>query len=242
MSGVDIVTAQRDRDLRHQGPVPHQRHQRPQSERDLAVYDQRFGAALSHTGPNGLTTTWSYDVFGRKTLEVRADGTQTKWDYLFCSGFNGGTASCPAGAVYLIKATPLASDGATQNGPIGTVYFDQLDREIARDTQGFDGSTIRAATAVRRPRPRAEEEPALLRLGRHAAMDDLHLRRARPGGHRDPARQQHGAARLPRPRHQRDQRAQSDPHGHQEQPGPGGLGHRRRSTARRATSTTRSAI
>ncbi|MDR3662560.1 MAG: hypothetical protein P4L86_19630, partial [Mycobacterium sp.] len=33
----------------------------------------------------------------------------------------------------------------TQNGPTGLVYFDMLDREIARDTQGFDGSTIRAA-------------------------------------------------------------------------------------------------
>ena len=49
-----------------------------------------------------------------------------------------------AGASYLIQATPLASDGVTQNGPVAMVYFDPLDREIARDTQGFDGSTIRA--------------------------------------------------------------------------------------------------
>jgi len=41
--------------------------------------------------------------------------------------------------------TPLAADGVTPNGPIGTVYMDLLDREIARDTQGFDGSAIRAA-------------------------------------------------------------------------------------------------
>ena len=33
-------------------------------------YDARFGKPTSHTGPNGLTTTWSYDVYGRKTLEV----------------------------------------------------------------------------------------------------------------------------------------------------------------------------
>jgi YD repeat-containing protein len=44
-------------------------------------YDARFGQATSHTGPNGLTTTWTYDSFGRKTSEVRPDGTQTKWSY-----------------------------------------------------------------------------------------------------------------------------------------------------------------
>jgi YD repeat-containing protein len=50
------------------------------------------------------------------------------------------------GAAYLIQATPLAANG-TQNGPLGIVYFDTLDREIARDTQGFDGST--AAPTIR---------------------------------------------------------------------------------------------
>jgi YD repeat-containing protein len=50
-----------------------------------------------------------------------------------------------SGAAYLIQATPLATDGTTQIGPIGIVYFDALDREVARDTQGFDGSTIRVA-------------------------------------------------------------------------------------------------
>jgi RHS repeat-associated protein len=107
--------------------------------------DTRFGSPTSHTGPNGLTTTWSYDSFGRKTKEVRPDGTQTVWAYLFCSGANGGTATCVAGASYLIQSTPLAADGATQIGPIGIVYFDSLDREIARDTQGFDATTIRAS-------------------------------------------------------------------------------------------------
>jgi RHS repeat-associated protein len=108
-------------------------------------YDARFAQPTSRTGPNGLTTTWTYDSFGRKTSEVRPDGTQTKWSYLFCAGINGGTATCVSGAAYLIQANPLAADGATQNGPIGIVYFDALDREIARDTQGFDGSTIRVS-------------------------------------------------------------------------------------------------
>jgi YD repeat-containing protein len=57
-------------------------------------YDARFGQPTSHTGPNGLTTTWSYDGFGRKILEVRADGTQTKW--AICSAAASMAAPRPA--------------------------------------------------------------------------------------------------------------------------------------------------
>jgi RHS repeat-associated protein len=117
------------------------------SQSETWQYDPHFGKPTSHTGPNGLTTTWTYDSFGRKISELRPDGTQTKWSYQFCSSHNGGTATCVTGAVYLIQATPYASasGGGTQNGPSGTVYFDMLDREIARDTQGFDASTIRVS-------------------------------------------------------------------------------------------------
>jgi RHS repeat-associated protein len=145
VSGVDIVTRTESVAYDAKGQFRSSATNALSQSESWPSYDARFGAPLSHTGPNGLTTTWTYDNFGRKVNETRADGTQTKWDYLFCSGFNGGTASCVSGAVYLIKATPLASDGATQNGPIGIVYFDLIDREIARDTQGFDASTIRAA-------------------------------------------------------------------------------------------------
>jgi RHS repeat-associated protein len=107
-------------------------------------YDARFGKPTSHTGPNGLTTSWSYDSFGRKIQEIRADGTQTKFAYQFCNGVNGGGASCPAGASYLIQVTPYAADGVTVNGSVATAYYDGLDREVARDAQGFDQSTIRA--------------------------------------------------------------------------------------------------
>ncbi len=107
-------------------------------------YDGRFGQPTSHTGPNGLTTTWSYDEFGRKTQETRSDGTQTRWAYQFCSGVNGGSTSCLSGASYLVQETPYAADGATVNGPVTTVFFDTLEREIGRRTQGFDGSTVQA--------------------------------------------------------------------------------------------------
>lgn len=108
-------------------------------------YDNRFGSVASLTGPNALTTTWQFDSFGRKTREVRADGTQTKWEYLYCAGKASGTAVCPTvggvSGAWVVVTTPLASDGATQNGPFIKVYFDQLGRELRQETQGFDGTS-----------------------------------------------------------------------------------------------------
>jgi RHS repeat-associated protein len=145
VSGVDIATRSATVTFDARGQFPASA-SNALSQSESWQYDARFGQPTSHTGPNGLTTTWTYDTFGRKTLEVRADGTRTTWSYLYCSGINGGTAPCPAGGTYLVRMTPLAADGTTQIGPIGTTYFDQLDRAIASDTQGFDGSAIRSAT------------------------------------------------------------------------------------------------
>jgi YD repeat-containing protein len=78
-------------------------------------------------------------------LEVRADGTRSQFVYSFCSGINGGTASCPGGAVRLNQINSFAPDGTTQNAPNVIVYFDSLEREVARDTQGFDGSVVRGS-------------------------------------------------------------------------------------------------
>jgi RHS repeat-associated protein len=139
VSGVDIATRTSTITYSGNGRFAASRSNPLGQSESWGSYDSGFGTPLSHTGPNGLTTTWSYDGFGRKTLEVRADGTRTKYAYLYCSGVNGGTVSCPANGAYLVQATPLASDGTTQNGPQTTTYFDQRGRVIAKDAQGFDG-------------------------------------------------------------------------------------------------------
>ena len=145
VSGVDIATRSASTAYDAQGRFATSA-TNALSQSESWQYDARFGLPTSHTGPNGLTTTWTYDTFGRKTLEVRADGTRTSWSYQFCSGTAGGTASCPSGGATLVQETPLASDGTTHIGPVKTGYFDQLGRNIAVDTEGFDGSAIRAAT------------------------------------------------------------------------------------------------
>lgn len=118
------------------------------SQSESWSYDPRFGQPLTHTGPNGLTTTWTYDTFGRKTQETRADGTVTKWAYAFCSGVAGGTAPCPTYGAYLITVTPYASDGITQNGPQSVTYLDNIGRTIRTTTQGFDGGGSAGTIAV----------------------------------------------------------------------------------------------
>ena len=109
---------------------------------ETKTYDSKFGGMTSLTGPNGLTTQWQYDGFGRKVKEIRADGTQTKWDYLYCNGINGGTTPCPSLATYVIQVTPLASDGVTASGPWSKSYYDSLQREIKSETVGFDGTSV----------------------------------------------------------------------------------------------------
>jgi RHS repeat-associated protein len=106
------------------------------------INDVKFGVITSLTGPNGLTTRWEYDNFGRKVREFRADGTRTRWDYYYCRGINGGTSTCPNLAKYLIQVTPLAANGKTVNGAWTKTYFDELEREIKSETLGFDGVSV----------------------------------------------------------------------------------------------------
>ncbi|MEW5789796.1 MAG: RHS repeat-associated core domain-containing protein [Pseudomonadota bacterium] len=99
------------------------------SQSEDQVYDAKTGKLLSLKGPNGLTTTWAYDGFGRKILETRADGTTTSWTYLECD------SSCPFLAAYYIAE--LAS-----GAPEGRKYFDKLNREIRTSSKGFDGRWV----------------------------------------------------------------------------------------------------
>ncbi len=111
----------------------------PNSESEQWTYNGDFGTQASHTDPNGITTTWTYDTFGRVTKEVHADGTQVAYSYVYCSGVNGGTGTCPTLGAYYVQAKPLGPDNAS-NGPIVRTYYDRLSRPVASDSWAFDGS------------------------------------------------------------------------------------------------------
>ncbi|MFD2263438.1 RHS repeat domain-containing protein [Lacibacterium aquatile] len=108
---------------------------------ELRTFDSATGAPLSLRGPNGLLTTWKYDDFGRKTRELRADGTSTIYEYAYCLGVAGGTEACPTKAKFLTRSYDLAQGGTDYLGPITVLYFDVLDREIRRVSQEMTKSS-----------------------------------------------------------------------------------------------------
>jgi RHS repeat-associated protein len=112
---------------------------------DEYTFDPRFGVPTSHTDPNNLTTSWTIDTFGRPQAEAKPDGTGMQYSYPYCSGVFGGTQACPAPGKYASQATPVTSSSGAQIGPQATAYYDMLGRSIGGDTQGFNGSTIRAS-------------------------------------------------------------------------------------------------
>ena len=100
---------------------------------ETRTFDSRFGTVQSLTGPNGLTTTFYVDEFGRATGEVRADGTASMVAYNFCT-------SCATYETYSITRSATAT-------PTTTAYYDKLGREIRSTTQGFDGRLSTKTTA-----------------------------------------------------------------------------------------------
>ncbi len=96
-----------------------------------SIYDSKLGVATSTTGPNGLTTTWEYDGFGRKIKETRADNTTTIWMNVSCAD----SVNCPQNSSYL---TYTKSSGSVPS----IVYYDKLGRELRARTTGFNGNNI----------------------------------------------------------------------------------------------------
>lgn len=126
------------------------------TQSETKVYDARWGKLISQTGPNGLPTSWTYDSFGRRSVETRPDNTTTTMSYAWCEVTD---ASCPAHAVY--KVTSTSSDGA-----ISIAYKDEFSRQLRVETRGLDGVIVKQDTeydalgrAWRTSRPYFEGDP-----------------------------------------------------------------------------------
>ena len=122
---------------------------------ETVVTEAMFGNEVSRTDINGLTTTRSYNVFGRLKSEARPDGTGTNIRYSYCSvpptapggqPLPGG-AVCPANAAYMIQVTPVLTSSQAPIGEQVRTYYDALDRPVRREgQQGLTGAATYADT------------------------------------------------------------------------------------------------
>jgi RHS repeat-associated protein len=96
-----------------------------------------FGVPDSVKNANNVTTSWQYDVFGRKNKETRPDNTSTTWTWSACTSFCGWSNS-----VYQIAQTAYQTNGTTVIRTDTTAY-DSIDRA----TQAA-GPTVTGATAT----------------------------------------------------------------------------------------------
>lgn len=100
-------------------------------------YDQRLGALKQLKGPNGLITAWSYDGFGQKTRETRADGTVTDFRLEWA---NPGASLVPARAKYFVETE---SPGTTPS----LAFHDALGRTLRKLAINGRGEIIHQDTS-----------------------------------------------------------------------------------------------
>jgi YD repeat-containing protein len=105
---------------------------------ETRTYNANFGTVASLTGPNGLTTNWTYDSFGKVLTESRADGTSTTTSYTQCSG-TATDSYCIANASYTITTTQAGA-------PTTVISYNINSAAIQSATQDKDGNTIYART------------------------------------------------------------------------------------------------
>jgi RHS repeat-associated protein len=96
-------------------------------------WNASLGLPASVTDPNGLTTGWAYDAFGRRTGENRPDLTSTAWVYAPCS-------SCGARVRYTVQAQSKTTAGSVIRSD--EFHFDAFDQQVTRLTpQAAGGSS-----------------------------------------------------------------------------------------------------
>ena len=85
-------------------------------------YDFNLASKTLQRDPNGVSTSWIDDNFGRKSSETRPDGTSTVWEYAGCS-------PCLTGPHGLTITEIVYGKGGFEETD-GEVFTDQLERPL----------------------------------------------------------------------------------------------------------------
>jgi len=125
-TGFTSITETRTYDTRGQFPAAITN---ALNQQTTFTYDPRHGTMTQSTDPNNLTTQWVTDSFGRAYREIRSDGTESRTLYL------APDANAPSETAYMIR---VDASGA----PYIITYYDELNREIRKETQGFAGERL----------------------------------------------------------------------------------------------------
>ena len=163
-----------------------------------------FGVPARVTDPNGLSTTWSHDPFGRRVGETASDGTRRTWSFQSC-----GTTGCwGTGELrFLVYDRNYAADGTLIREHHS--YFDGYDRPRLREYHGALGTWLHQTFDYDAAGRMVRESTTLRECAQRP--HDPHIRPARPSAQR--ARSRRG--RLDRSQlepHLR--RPDHDTHGH----------------------------
>jgi len=117
---------------------------------ETRAYDARFGVLKSRTGPNGLTTTYEYDSFGRQEAIQTANGTRTEITREWCDINFGHICNIPAilpayynqNVSYIVTTRQKGGSSLTEYTPPVKSYFDKFGREVRRESRAFDNSPV----------------------------------------------------------------------------------------------------
>jgi RHS repeat-associated protein len=99
------------------------------SQKSTLTWDPAFGVPLTSQDPNLLTTTWTYDAFGRLVSEQRADHASTTWTRSAC-------AACDARTQYQIAESEVDALGSVSWSATREVDRYERDWKVASDLPG----------------------------------------------------------------------------------------------------------